>query len=156
MMRWYYGLTVKHAMGAIRINDQVRIEEGELRFTASRSPGPGGQNVNKVATKVTLWFDVATSLSLTEPQRQRLCRRLASRIDRRGVLHLSASSERTQSANRRAVVERFAALLAGALRVPKTRKPTKPTAASRARRLEIKTRRSDQKRRRRVPRGFDE
>lgn len=144
-------------MDAIRINDETVIEAGELSFSASRSRGPGGQNVNKVASRVTVRFDVAASGSLSDEQRGRVLRRLATRIDQRGVLRVSASSERSQSANRRAAVDRIVELLRWALARPKPRKKTRPTRASRQRRLQEKARRGAIKRLRgrREPAGED-
>jgi ribosome-associated protein len=126
----------------MRINNHLVIDNREVSYHYSRSPGPGGQNVNKVATKATLRFDVDASKSLTTQQKARIRRALATRITSEGVLHLSASAARTQSANRRAVTERFVELLAGALRPVKVRRKTRPSAASRERRLADKSRRS--------------
>ena len=135
------------------ITSNLCIPVTELRFVYARSSGPGGQNVNKVNTKVTLLFDVSASATLTDVQKSRLYRRLASRIDRRGVLHIAVDEHRTQAANRRAALERFADLLRWALARRKLRLPTKPTAASQRRRLDSKTRRSTTKRLRREPPG---
>ncbi len=117
-----------------------------MTFSASRSGGPGGQNVNKVNTRVTLWFDVAGSPSLSAEQKQALLTHLANRITREGLLQIVSQQHRTQPANRQAALERFADLLAGALRRPKPRHKTRATFASRQRRLETKRRRSDIKR----------
>lgn len=135
----------------IRINDKLSIGDGEISFTYSRSPGPGGQSVNKTASKATLWFDVANSPSLSDDQRGRLCAELATRIGRDGMLRVVSWRHRTQVANRRDAFSRFATLLAEALRSRLRRKPTRPTRASRERRLSDKQHRSrlKQKRRRR-------
>jgi ribosome-associated protein len=130
------------------INDRVRIPASELRFVTSRSSGPGGQNVNKVNTRVTLLFDLAVTQSLTSTQRSRVRRRLHTRIDRRGVMRVVSSRHRTQAANRRAAIERFTGLLADALAVPKARLKTRVPAAAIERRLQEKARRSQVKRRR--------
>jgi len=126
----------------IEINGRLRIPEEELSFAASRSGGPGGQNVNKVNTQVMLRFDVARSSSLSDWQRGRIRSRLRTRITKDGVLVLSSHRHRTQAANRNAVTERFVELLREALKRRRPRKKTRPTAASRERRLEAKKRRS--------------
>ena len=129
----------------IRINDQVAIDDGELRFEFSRSSGPGGQNVNKVETKVRLLFDVPNSSSLTADQRDRIGERLATRITRGHVLHVTSQRHRSREANRRATIERFTELLAEALAEEEPRLPTKVSTAQRRRRLESKRRRSQKK-----------
>ena len=130
------------------ITPALSIPLEELDFRFSRAGGPGGQHVNKTETRVELLFDVARSPSLSEWQRERLLARLAGHIDADGMLHLVASSERSQLRNREEVTARFVALLAGALRTQKRRRPTKPTAAARERRLAGKSRRSEIKRQR--------
>lgn len=132
-------------MEMIRINQRVAIAESEISFTFSRSSGPGGQNVNKVATRVTLLFKPADSQSLTELQRERVLKLLGPRLDKRGVLRIVASGHRSQSANREEAVHRLVTLLSIALRPRRTRRPTKPTAASRERRLTEKRYRSGRK-----------
>ncbi len=130
----------------IPINSEVGIPLDELKFDFVRSSGPGGQHVNRSATQVELRFDVANSPSLTEEQRHRVLMNLRTRIDAAGVLHISAQSTRSQYRNRAEAVTRFQELMQRALRVPRRRKPTRPTVAARERRLEQKRRRSDQKR----------
>jgi ribosome-associated protein len=129
----------------VKINRRLAIPMDELALSATRSSGPGGQNVNKVATQVMLRFDVAHSPSLTEWQRSRILSRLRNRITTDGELVLTSQEHRTQRANRAAAVERFAELLSEALRQPKPRKKTRPTKASVARRLESKRKRSQKK-----------
>jgi ribosome-associated protein len=133
----------------VRITDTVSIPMSELQFRFARSGGPGGQHVNRSATQVELLFDVANSPSLNETQRRRVLRRLKSRVDKEGILHLVSQETRSQLRNREEVVERFQELMREALRVPKRRLPTRPTRAARERRLEEKRRRSEAKRRRR-------
>lgn len=132
----------------IRAGDSVSIDERELWFTYARSSGPGGQHVNKVATKVTLHFDVANSPSLSDRQRARLRESLATRITGEGVLRVVRGRHRTQVANRRDAIEAFALLLGSALRPRRVRKKTKPSRASVQRRLEQKTQRGRRKRER--------
>lgn len=130
----------------IHVNDRLDIPEDELSFSASRGGGPGGQHVNKVASRVTLRFDVMNSPSLSRDQRAALLEKLGSRLTRDGVLLLSSHESRSQAANREEVVRRFAQLLREGLQRPKKRRPTRPTRGSRERRLESKKRRSGVKR----------
>lgn len=132
-------------MGMIGINSRVDIPDEEIRFTFSRSGGPGGQNVNKVNSKVTLWFDVKNSPSLSGYQKNRISQRLASRISKEGVLQVTAMQYRTQKANRDDAVQRFTELLAAALVERKTRKKTRIAAGVKERRLQAKKRRGQLK-----------
>jgi ribosome-associated protein len=122
----------------IEVTPQLAIPEGEVTFTASRSGGPGGQNVNKVATRVTLVFDVAGSPNLSPDQRAGILERLATRISKDGVLRVVSQRHRTQAANRRAALERFVELLREALAEAVTRVPTRPTRVARERRVAAK------------------
>ncbi len=119
----------------------------EARF--SRSPGPGGQNVNKVSTQVTLLFDFASCTALSDASKLRIRRRLATRLSADGRLRVVSRRERTQARNRAAAEDRLVELLAFALHRAKPRQPSRPTAASRWRRLDAKRRRSELKSRRR-------
>ena len=133
------------------VNPELTIPRSELRFETSRSSGPGGQNVNKVETRVTLLFDLEGSQSLTAGQKERLTRRLAGRINRAGLVRVVSQRHRTQAANRKASEERFVELVRDALERRKTRRPTrKPKRAERAR-LEDKRKRSQVKDLRRKP-----
>ena len=132
----------------IEIDDGIAIPEEELSFATSRSGGPGGQNVNKLETRVTLRFDLDGSPSLSEEQKARLRERLATRITRAGVLHVTAQKHRTQAANREAVLQRFSELLRDGLRRDAPRKKTRVPAGVKKRRLEEKRRRSERKRQR--------
>jgi len=132
------------------IAEGLDIPEEELSFATARSGGPGGQNVNKLETKVTVRFDVAGSPSLTDAQRQRLRERLATRITRDGVLQVSSQRHRSQGANRDAAVARFAELVQEALAEEAPRRPTRPTAASRRKRLDQKRRQSRRKQQRAI------
>jgi ribosome-associated protein len=121
----------------------IPVSEVELRF--SRSSGPGGQHAQKTETRVEASFDVEASTALTAAQKARVVRRAG------GVLRAVAQDERSQSRNRELAVERLVASLREALKVERRRRPTKPTPASRERRLEGKRRRSGTKRLRRPP-----
>jgi ribosome-associated protein len=122
------------------------IDPAELSFRYARSSGPGGQNVNRVQTRVMLQFDVRSSPSLTESQKRRILTRLSGRINKEGVLRVISQRHRTQEANRRAAVERFHELIAQALRVRRPRRKTRVPSAARRRRLESKRRRGELKR----------
>ena len=129
----------------LRINDDLEIDDGELSFEFARSSGPGGQNVNKVETKVRLLFDVAASPSLSEEQRAKIEQRLATRISKDGVFRVASQRHRSREANRKATIERFVGLMAGALAEEKPRVPTRVSRAARKRRLEEKRQRSRKK-----------
>ena len=130
----------------IPVTETLAIPEEELVFTTSRSGGPGGQHVNKVETRVTLLFDVLRSPSLTDRQRARILSRLRGRISSAGLLHVSASSTRSQARNRQDAIERFRELLAEALAETPPRRPTAPSRGARERRLAEKKRRAALKR----------
>ncbi len=119
----------------------------EVRF--SRSPGPGGQNVNKVSTRVTLLFDFGLCPELTSAQITRIRQRLRTRVSADGRLRVVSHRERTQTRNRAAAEIRLLELLSEATRVRRTRRPTRPTAASRRRRMDRKRQRGDLKQQRR-------
>jgi ribosome-associated protein len=123
------------------ITDRLAIAVEELTFTASRSSGPGGQNVNKLSTRVTLQFDVLRSPSLTEDQKERIFAKLKSRVSKDGVLRVSCQQSRSQAANRDRALERFVELLRLALTRRRPRRRTAVPASARERRLEEKKRR---------------
>lgn len=131
----------------------LTIPAGELRETASRAGGPGGQHVNKASTRVTLRWAVAESAALSEAQRARLALRLAGRLSRDGELAVHASDERSRARNRTLARERLAELVRTALAVRRPRRATAPTRGSRERRLAQKRRRAVNKRARGAPRG---
>jgi ribosome-associated protein len=126
----------------LRITDTISIDESEIEESFVRSSGPGGQNVNKLSTAVQLRFDVRRSPSLPNDVAIRLMRLAGRRMSKDGVLVLVAQNHRTQERNRAEALERLVALIQEAAVKPKPRRPTKPTAASRERRVEGKKRRS--------------
>jgi len=130
----------------VEVNADIVIPENEIEEDFIRSPGPGGQNVNKVATAVQLRFDVANSPSLPEEVRQRLIKLAGRRLTSEGVLLITARRFRTQERNRRDARERLVALIHKAAERPKKRRKTRPSRAAKARRLEEKRRRGRRKR----------
>lgn len=136
---------------ALEVSPEFSIPLTEVEYRASRSGGPGGQHVNTSSTRIELWWDVAGSPSLTPAQRELLLGRLRPRLDSSGRLRLVSSGSRSQLRNREEVTKRFRSLVAKALVVPKRRKPTRPTPAAEAARLQGKRRRSITKERRRSP-----
>ncbi|MFA6472178.1 MAG: alternative ribosome rescue aminoacyl-tRNA hydrolase ArfB [Candidatus Latescibacterota bacterium] len=130
----------------IEINERTQISENELSFAFSRSGGPGGQNVNKVNTQATLYFDVRNSPGLTEDQKDFIFAALEGRINKEGVLRVVSRRNRTQGENRDAALERFTELLQTALTKRKTRKKTKVPFQTRKNRLDEKKKRSELKR----------
>ncbi len=126
----------------IKISSGIFILEDELVFKFSRSGGPGGQNVNKVNTRVTVLFDVAGTKSFSDVQKERILKRLATRADKNGMIRVVSQRYRTQKANRKAAVERLEELLREALKKKAARKKTKLPEAIKKRRLEEKRRRS--------------
>lgn len=132
----------------------VVIPFSELDFRTSRSGGPGGQNVNKVESKVELLFDVSNTIFLSERQRGRISSRLKSRLDSRGVLHFSSQSSRSQWENREIVVAEFVRTVREALKPAKKRIKTRPSKASKEKRLKSKKIHSEKKKLR-GKRGFE-
>lgn len=131
---------------ALTITSALVIPARELEWTAVRSGGPGGQNVNKVSTKVELRFDVAASTTLGSAVKARLLARVAGRLDAEGKLLVTADTTRSQSQNLELARERLAELVRAALVAPKKRRPTRPSRASRERRLDTKRKVSEKKR----------
>jgi ribosome-associated protein len=130
----------------LQITPSIRIDEDEIDLRFVRSSGPGGQNVNRVATAVQLRFDVTRSASLPDDVRERLIRLVGKRMTEDGVLLIDAHRHRTQEQNRQDALERLATLVRQAAQTPKARRKTRPTAASKKRRLERKRRRGERKR----------
>lgn len=133
----------------IRVTDRIIINEREIKEDFVRASGPGGQNVNKVATAVHLRFNVRNSPSLPDDVRGRLVRLAGRRITEEGILIIKAGRFRTQDRNRQDAVNRLVELIRRASVIPKARRKTKPTLSSRKRRMEEKRRRGDIKRTRR-------
>ena len=134
----------------IRITPDISVREAELKLDFIRASGPGGQNVNKVATAVQLRFDVFRSPSLPEDVRRRLVRIAGKRVSKEGVLLVDARRFRTQERNRQDAVERLVQWIRRAAEKPKKRIKTRPTLSSRERRLEGKRQRSETKRLRKL------
>jgi ribosome-associated protein len=107
-----------------RINERLMIPEEEVYFTASRSSGPGGQNVNKVSTRITLWFNVLHSPSLSEAEKQQILNSFPTRINKAGVLWVTAQQTRSQSSNRELAKSRFIELFQQAFKKSPSRKKT--------------------------------
>jgi len=131
------------------------VPESEITVRRTRSGGPGGQNVNKVATRIELEFDVGRTRALDDDQRARVRERLGSRLSREGVLRVVSQRFRSQVRNEEDARARLAALLAAALAVPRKRRATRPTGPSRRERLAAKRRRAQLKGSRRTPRDED-
>jgi ribosome-associated protein len=129
----------------LRINERLSLPLAEIELRTSRSSGPGGQHANVTASRVEAVFDVAASQALDEPQRSRLLERLGA------VVTAVAQDARGQSRNRELALQRLAQKLAAALRVQRKRRPTRPSRASKQRRLEQKRRTAEKKRRRGRP-----
>jgi ribosome-associated protein len=139
----------------IRVNAQIELDEREIQEDFVRASGPGGQNVNKVSTAVQLRFDVARSPSLPDPVRTRLIALAGRRLTQEGVLIIEAERYRSQRRNRDDALERLLALIREACEVDTPRRPTRPTLASKKRRLDSKQRRGETKKLRTLKPGTD-
>jgi ribosome-associated protein len=135
----------------LEVNDRICIPDEELAWTFARSGGPGGQNVNKVASKAVLRWDLAASPSVPEDVKARLRTQQRRRITKEGELILNSQVYRDQERNKEDCLEKLRAMLLQAALVPKRRRPTKPTRGAREARLQDKRRRSAAKKARRHP-----
>lgn len=142
-------------MGIV-INASTAIPDAEIQFSAARSAGPGGQNVNKVNSRVILKFDLLRSSALTYYQKRRITASLGNRINQHGILRMQAQRHRSQAVNRAEVVERFVELLQKALQPMKRRIRSRVPTRAREQRLEVKKQRTQIKRIRQAPRNFDD
>ena len=139
----------------IAITDTIVLDESELSFSFIRASGPGGQNVNKVSSAVQMRFDARRSPSLTDEVSARLQKLAGSRLTLDGVIVITAGRHRTQERNRADAIGRLVGLIAKAAAAPVKRRPTRPTKASRQRRLDAKARRAGVKSLRGRPPGDD-
>jgi ribosome-associated protein len=137
----------------LTVTSSVRIPLSALRFRTSRSSGPGGQNVNKLETRVELLFDVLHSLSLTDDQRHRVMAALGSRVDGEGVLHISSQRSRSQWENKQGTIEKLILLLRDALKIRKKRVKTAPTRGANEQRVRLKKKHGQKKKLRKVHPG---
>ncbi len=137
------------------MNTKIQIPESEIEFQTSRSSGPGGQNVNKLNTKVAVIVNIQTCGFLTDTQKQIILKKLSSRLTKDNRLIVESQRFRTQRANRDFAVEKLHDILEAALRVPKKRKATKPTYSSVQKRLQQKKRTSEIKAQRRNGFGIE-
>lgn len=138
-------------METMKLGPTLALPLSELDFSFTRSGGPGGQHVNRNETKVELRWDITNSATLNDHQRRLIQERLPQYITKDGILRLVSNETRSQHRNRQAVMQRLQNLVTEALRPRRKRRPTRPSAGVRARRIEQKRRRSEKKKRRRKP-----
>jgi len=135
--------------GVLEVSEDVSIPRWELEYRASRAGGAGGQHVNTSSTRIELLWNVARSVAVDDDRRARVAARLATRIDGEGWLRIVSSARRSQQQNREAAEARLSELVRGALVVQKRRRPTRPTRASKEKRIQEKKKRGETKRLRR-------
>jgi ribosome-associated protein len=133
-------------VSALTVNESVAIPRSELDVRVSRSSGAGGQHVNKTSSRVEIFWNVVSSKALSDDERSRLLDKLSSKLTTEGSIRVVASDMRSQSRNRELAEERLAELVRRALLIPRKRRPTKPTRASKEARLEGKKRQASKKR----------
>lgn len=138
----------------LQINDRIEIPKAELQFSFAKSPGPGGQNVNKLNTKAILRWRIRESQAISAAQKARFYQRFGGRVTQDGEVLIVSHEARTQAGNQAACLDRLKAMLLQILTPPKPRKATRPTAGSRRRRLDNKRKTSDKKRSRTRPDSF--
>lgn len=143
------GGTLEPQADALEVTPSVRIPYAEIVLTAISGGGPGGQHVNKSATRIALQWNVRTSVALRDEQRTRVLQQLASRVDSDGAIRIVAGEYRSQQQNRRAALERLQQLIARALVVPRVRRATKPSRGAVQERLTDKRKRAETKQQRR-------
>jgi len=141
-------------VNALVVNESVAIPRSELDVRVSRSSGAGGQHVNKTSSRVEIFWNVVSSKAVSDEERARLLDKLESRLTTEGSIRVVASDMRSQSRNRELAEERLAELVRRALVIPRKRRPTKPTRASKEARLEEKKRQA-RKKRDRQQKSFD-
>ena len=141
---------------AIVINQDLSIPDSEVRFSSSRSGGPGGQHVNKVNSRVILEFDVVHTFALNQYQKRKIAERVGHRMNQQGIMRLQAQRHRTQSANRADLVEKFVGILQDALLPVKKRVRTRVPHRVREKRLEEKKLRTRVKQARQTPKNLDD
>lgn len=135
----------------LQINENIAIDDKWLSFKAAGSSGPGGQNVNKLNTKVTVIFDLQNCESLSESQKNRIRKQLKNRVDSAGSIQVSSQEHRSQTANKKTALSRLAELLSGALKKQRPRKKTKIPFRAKQKRLENKKHQSRKKQLRKSP-----
>lgn len=140
----------------IRVSESVTLSDDEIEEDFIRSSGPGGQHVNKTSTGVQLRFDVANSPSLTGEIKRRLSGIAGSRLTNEGILVITATNKRSQSANRKEALDRLLTLIRAAEKRPKKRRKTRPSMGAKVRRMDAKQRRGNLKRSRGRVQGTDD
>ena len=138
-------MTSPPTASSLIVNESVAIPRSELDVRVSRSSGAGGQHVNKTSSRVEIFWNIPSSRAVSEEERSRLMTKLASKLTTEGSIRVVASDMRSQSRNRELAEERLAELVSRALVIPKKRRPTRPTKASKEARLEEKKRRAKKK-----------